>query len=124
MTKEEKKIYMQEYNKKYYSANKEKLSKKHNTYVKTPIGRAKNLMSSYRYSDNRDGYSETLDFDTEWLLENIMYKPCKYCGKSGWDIIGCNRIDNSKGHTKDNVEPCCKECNSKLGAEYQWGKTK
>lgn len=124
MTKEEKKLYMQEYNKKYYSANKNKLSEKHNAYIKTPIGRANNLISSYRFSDKRDKYSETVDFDAKWLLDNIMSKPCAHCGKTGWDIIGCNRLDNSKGHTKDNVEPCCKKCNDKLGLEYQWGKTK
>ena len=32
-------------------------------------------------------------------------------GKEGWQVIGCNRIDNSKPHTMDNVEPCCLECN-------------
>lgn len=124
MTKEERKTYMKEYNKKYYTSNKEKISEKHNAYIKTPIGRANNLISSYRYTDKRDKYSETVDFDAKWLLDNIMTKPCSYCGKTGWDIIGCNRIDNTKGHSKYNVEPCCKECNDKLGLEYQWGKTK
>lgn len=124
MTKEERKLYMHEYNRKYYAANKEELSQKHNDYRNTPIGRANNLMSSYRYTDKRDGYPETVDFDAEWLLEAILLKPCAHCGKTGWDIIGCNRLDNTKGHTKDNVEPCCKECNSKLGAMYQWDKTK
>lgn len=33
--------------------------------------------------------------------------------------MDCNRIDNSKPHTKDNVEPCCKSCNSRLGREFQ-----
>ena len=26
--------------------------------------------------------------------------------------IGCDRVDNSKGHTKDNVVPCCITCNT------------
>lgn len=122
MTKEEKKIYMQEYNKKYYISNKEKLQKKHLNYRNTPNGRAKMLMSHYRYSDKRDGYKETVDFDSEWMIENILFKPCAHCGESDWHKIGCNRLDNTKGHTKDNVEPCCKPCNDKLGLEYQWGK--
>lgn len=122
MTKEEKKIYMKEYNKQYYISNKEKLQKKHFNYRHTPNGRAKNLMSLYRYSDKRDGYRETVDFDSNWMIENILLKPCAHCGKTGWQIIGCNRIDNTKGHSKDNVEPCCKPCNDKLGLEYQWKK--
>jgi hypothetical protein len=122
MTQEEKKAYMKEYNKRYYSSNKMKLSEKHKKYRNTPIGRANNLMASYRYTDKRDKYIETVDFDAEWLVNNILSKPCAHCGKTGWDVIGCNRLDNTKGHTKDNVEPCCKECNSKLGLEYQWKK--
>lgn len=31
--------------------------------------------------------------------------------------IGCDRIDNSKGHTKDNVVPCCVECD-KARSDY------
>lgn len=57
----------------------------------------------------------------EWIIENIFSKPCAHCGKEGWDIIGCNRLDNSKPHTKDNVEPCCKDCNDKMAAI--WKKT-
>lgn len=37
-------------------------------------------------------------------------KPCTYCGDTQ-EEIGCDRIDNSKGHTKDNVVPACKTCN-------------
>ena len=50
---------------------------------------------------------------TAWILENIFTKPCAHCGKEGWDVIGCNRLDNSKPHTMDNVEPCCFDCNRK-----------
>ena len=47
-------------------------------------------------------------------MDNIFNKPCAHCGKIGWQIIGCNRLDNSRPHTLDNVEPCCKECNLEL----------
>ncbi len=33
----------------------------------------------------------------------------QYCGDT--NRIGLDRIDNSKGHTKDNTVPCCYECN-------------
>lgn len=34
---------------------------------------------------------------------------CLYCGFVGF--IGADRIDNSKGHTLDNILPCCDFCN-------------
>ena len=122
MTKEERKNYMKEYNKQYYLSNKQKLRIKHFDYRNTPNGRAKMLIASYSRSDKRDGYQETVDFDSNWMIENIMLKPCAHCGKEGWQVIGCNRLDNTKGHTKNNVEPCCKPCNDRLGLEYQWKK--
>ena len=100
------------------------MDKQYNTdymrvYRKTPKGRAMMLISNYIRNDRNNGFGEVIDFDTEWMIENVLSKPCAHCGKEGWDIIGCNRLDNSRGHTKDNVEPCCRECNISLGAiEY------
>ena len=48
--------------------------------------------------------------DKDTVFENILTKPCVYCGDTY--RVGCDRIDNSKGHTKDNVVPCCIECNT------------
>ena len=50
---------------------------------------------------------------TIFISKNSFTQPCTHCGKTRWNVIGCNRIDNSKPHTMDNVEPCCKECNRK-----------
>ena len=37
---------------------------------------------------------------------------CNYCGSSLPKVgIGLDRIDNTKGYTKDNVSPCCSKCN-------------
>ena len=52
----------------------------------------------------------------QWIVENIFSQPCAHCGENNWEKIGCNRLDNDKPHTKDNVEPCCKECNDRLAA--------
>ena len=57
------------------------------------------------------------DLTYTWIVENILNKPCAHCGKTGWDVIGCNRLDNTKPHTMDNVEPCCVDCNNKLAAK-------
>ena len=48
------------------------------------------------------------DYTIDDMLE-VMSKPCVYCGDTS--RIGLDRIDNSKGHTKDNTVPCCYECN-------------
>lgn len=79
--------------------------------------RAINLINKYNTMDKRANRTKG-DLTTKWVVENIFTKPCSHCGKTGWDVIGCNRLDNSKSHTMDNVEPCCYECNVKLGAQY------
>ena len=108
----------------YYKNNKEIILKKqkehyqdnaeyYKEYRKTPIGRASNLISSYNQQDRINNRGRG-DLIAKWVVENILFKPCAHCGKEGWQIIGCNRLDNSKPHTMDNVEPCCWSCNSKL----------
>ena len=42
--------------------------------------------------------------------------PCTYCGKP-IETVGIDRIDNSKGYTKDNITSCCKVCN-RMKLEY------
>lgn len=75
--------------------------------------RANQLLQAYNKEDSKRGRGEG-DLTAKWIVENIFSKPCVHCGKTGWEVIGCNRIDNSKPHTMDNVEPCCKECNTDM----------
>lgn len=65
------------------------------------------MCSAYRIKDLKKGLKYDLCID--WFLENIAYKNCIYCGDK--DNIGCDRIDNSIGHIKGNVVPCCYTCN-------------
>lgn len=101
----------------YYENNKEKIiehQKEYNKeYIKTPMGRASMLLCAYNYADKKRGRGNG-DLTAEWIVENIFSKPCAHCGISGWKVIGCNRLDNNKPHTKDNVEPCCGKCNVSL----------
>jgi hypothetical protein len=52
----------------------------------------------------------------------FVAQPCHYCGspapykkgltyKGGIYANGIDRVDNSKGYTKENSVPCCKTCN-------------
>lgn len=69
--------------------------------------RASKLLSAYKLKDWKSRREFNLDRD--WFIKNILTKECVYCGSK--DKLGCDRIDNSKGHTYDNVVPCCYVCN-------------
>ena len=103
--------------KKYYSRNKERIIEYQNEYQKEydkkPMSRANSLLSAYKRADKINNRGE-VDFDARWIVENIFSKPCAHCGETDWHKLGCNRLDNSKPHTKDNVEPCCGKCNIEL----------
>lgn len=83
--------------------------------------KASKMISSYRNKDVKNG-TETTDIDVDWMIENILTKPCVYCGDT--HRIGCDRIDNNKGHTKDNVVPCCIECNTARNNNFTYEEMK
>lgn len=115
-TEEERKAAQRKASRRWKANNKEKNAGYMVEYRKTPKGRAKMLIDSYRGEDKKYNRGEcTLTAD--WVVENIFSQPCAHCGKIGWNIIGCNRLDNSLPHTPDNVEPCCCECNIKLAGK-------
>lgn len=97
----------------WYQKNKESVLKKQKCYRKTPMGRACHLISGYAVQDKRKGFEKSIDFDAKWIVDNIFSKPCPYCGETDWRKLGCNRINEDLPHTKDNVEPCCYDCNTK-----------
>ena len=138
MTEKQKEYYREYYKKnkgkykRYYNDNREKIlqDRKENTqanteymkkYRNTKIGRANMLLQRYMARDEETNRGEC-NLTVKWIVDNIFSKPCAHCGVNDWHKIGCNRLDNTKGHTKNNVEPCCKPCNDRLGLEYQWGK--
>lgn len=71
--------------------------------------KASKMISSYRNKDIANG-TEVCDISIEWMIDNILSKPCVYCGDT--KRVGCDRIDNNVGHIKSNVVPCCIECNT------------
>lgn len=101
----------------YREKHRNELKIKSKEYRETEYGRAYTLLTAYNKADEKYHRGKG-DLTPEWIVENIFTKPCAHCGKEGWQIIGCNRLDNSKPHTMDNVEPCCWECNRRLGIVY------
>lgn len=102
-----------EYTNKEILFGKQKLPKKPITDIlllnsQQQSNKISKMLSSYKHKDGRRNM--VFDLDAEWFKENIIYKSCYYCGDTA--NIGCDRIDNNKGHTKDNVIPCCVVCNT------------
>lgn len=75
-------------------------------------GRAKYLELNYKRLDEENNRGECT-LTEEWIVENIFTQPCHYCGETDWKLLGCDRIDNTKPHTPENVVPCCSYCNAK-----------
>jgi len=82
--------------------------------IATKLNRAKNLAASYKFRDKKKGVENDIDY--QWIMDNIFTEQCWYCGETDWRKLGCDRKDNSLGHTIDNVVPCCSECNQKKGS--------
>lgn len=88
-------------------------------YNKTKSGRAHKLITAYKHSDKMYNRGEC-SLTAQWVVDNIFTKSCHYCGETDWTKLGCDRIDNSKPHTEDNVVPCCKDCNiKKMHKDYK-----
>ena len=82
------------------------------------------VMATYSHNARRKGREFKL---TSKDFEELIYLPCHYCAISGSSHIkpqkirrterksvyynGLDRIDSSKGYTRDNVVTCCKYCN-------------
>lgn len=79
--------------------------------------KASKMISSYKHKDRKMGVS-VCDIDTNWMIEHILTQPCVYCGDTY--RIGADRINNQFGHTKDNVVPCCYECNCARNSNFTY----
>lgn len=139
--KEERKKYVEEniayfrvYIKTYRENNKEKLSemdkiyRKNNAnrikttkqnYRKTKMGRACELSKGYKRKDRESGLGIDNNINSKWIVDNIFSgQKCVYCGDQDWMHLGCDRIDNSKPHTADNVVCSCGLCNIERADRY------
>lgn len=119
--KDEHKSETKEYNRQYYLKRRKEIiaakTEYNKAYAKTQMGRAQRQVQQYKFMDKRNGFDEVIDFDAKWIVENIYTKKCAHCDETDWNKLGCNRLDNSKPHTKDNIEPCCFHCNCMLNGK-------
>lgn len=63
--------------------------------------------------DRERGFGDKDTISVDYFINHIANEPCAHCGTQGYGLIGCNRLYNTKGHTIDNVEPCCFKCNAR-----------
>ena len=107
---------------KWYLKNKERIlqQRKHKYNYNTIVGRAYYLRNAYIEEDRKQGrIGKDLPKNYVTLSDvvHLITKKCAHfdkCGSYGWRKIGLNRLDNSKPHTIDNIEPCCMKCNKIL----------
>ena len=103
------------YDKKYWEANKDKITERWKQYYNTKKGRAIILLSGYKQKDKKYNRGECT-LTVEWIIENIFSgQVCHWCSESDWKKLGCDRINNDLPHTPENVVCSCDSCNSKRG---------
>lgn len=68
--------------------------------------RDKVLFNNYSRLDKIKGRVSDLTLED---VRRIIQSPCIYCGDKG--DVGLDRIDNSIGHSVENILPCCSVCN-------------
>lgn len=85
---------------------------------------ARHLYRNYAHTAKKRKIDFKLSYEE---FKNLTSKNCTYCGKppksisknyntkdsySSYCYNGLDRIDSSKGYTRNNVEPCCVICNT------------
>lgn len=102
--------YLKKYFKKYGQRyGKEYQQQYHKEWAATKLGRATTLANAYKQTDKK--HNRDNNIDAQWIIDNIFTSSCVYCGETDWRKLGCDRIDNSKGHIVDNVVCSCWKCN-------------
>lgn len=76
----------------------------------------KRKLGDYKYIDKCGKYPTICDYTYEELLHTLSTNKCTYCGSI--NNLGLDRINNNKGHTKDNTVVACYRCNSIRGNKY------
>lgn len=93
---------IKEYFRVWYGAQKEA-----GKLVKYGLTQARSVMYSSVHGDRRRGRLNDL---TLQFVEEMVGKECSYCLRKT-EKMTLDRIDNSIGHTMNNVVPACSRCN-------------
>lgn len=81
--------------------------------------RTRRMLGAYKLNDKKRGL--TCDVTLEFF-RNTISCGCFYCGDM--DRVGLDRINNDRGHTKDNVVACCYSCNTARNNNFTFDEMK
>lgn len=93
---------------------RQKVKNRHIKYNRTEKARAVFLASAYKKFDEKKNLLN--DITSDFIFNEIFTKKCVYCNTEY--NLGCDRIDNSKGHLISNVVPSCGDCNVMRGDRF------
>lgn len=99
-----------EYCKKYRKEHTCYFTEYYKQYYNNKKGKSIYLLKSYKRRDKATNRGECT-LTPEWIIENILNSKCIYCGETDWKKLGCDRINNDKPHTPENVVCSCGKCN-------------
>ena len=68
--------------------------------------RAKFIVRDAKGSDRKKGFDNDLTIE---FVQALIQNGCAYC--TSQEKLSLDRIDNTIGHTQNNVQPCCWSCN-------------
>ncbi len=88
------------------------------------------VFDSYRAAAKRRGLHFALGFEE---FRDLITSECRYCGDAPSNLRavhdggieyaipyqGIDRVDNVRGYERENVVPCCAECNRSKGAQSE-----
>lgn len=107
--------------KKWKECNKEKRKEIISNWISNNqlYVRANSLVQAYNVKDKKRGLDINNNIGAKWVMDNIFSgQSCIYCDDQDWTHLGCDRIDNTKPHTPDNVVCSCGLCNIERGDRY------
>lgn len=96
-----------EWNKK----NKTQQSAYNKKFYQTIAGMASRRRNHYLADDKEKGFDTAQTVSADWISEYILTGFCIYCHDTEPYHLGCDRIDENKGHTPENVVCACPICN-------------
>lgn len=131
--KEYSKEYHKQYHREWYKKNKTKRDQQNIQWSKDNLEKVKIIKENFSknhpditkkylkdYQVTLKGKYRTMkgsglkrNYEVNITLEEfteIVSNPCAYCGENE-KRIGVDRIDNTKGYTIENSNPCCTPCN-------------
>ena len=97
----------------YSCAYKKQGGSKYNSEYHKQYYNVYHLVAKHKAYAHRDKQNNWLDTLSQDEAMSLMNQPCYYCEKE--HSLGLDRINNSLGHSLQNVRPCCEKCNNILG---------